>query len=67
MFEDQATAIQAYSDAGIQIGKVQVSAAVKVDFSGIPTEERARKLSQLAMFAEPRYLHQTSVQNDQRL
>lgn len=62
MFEDQATAIQAYSDAGIQIGKVQVSAAVKVDFSEDSKEERAKKLSQLAMFAEPRYLHQTSVQ-----
>lgn len=59
MFEDQETAVAAYSDAGIRIGKVQVSSAVKVVFGEEEVAQRQRK--QLASFAEARYLHQTSV------
>lgn len=60
MFEDQATAVQAYKSAGIQIGKVQVSSAIKVDFDQ-DTEAGQQKLEQLSAFSEPKYLHQTSI------
>lgn len=61
MFEDQETAVAAYSDAGIRIGKVQVSAAVKADFRNGESAKRQRE--QLASFAEARYLHQTAVRS----
>ena len=61
MFEDQATAVAAYKDAGIRIGKVQVSSAIKVNFQG-GDDEAQEKLKQLSQFSEPRYLHQTSIQ-----
>jgi sugar phosphate isomerase/epimerase len=64
MLEDQLTAIRAYAEAGIQIGKVQVSSAIRVDFDGHSAEERQHLLTQLATFAEPRYLHQTTVKTD---
>lgn len=57
MFEGQAEAINAYRDAGITIGKVQVSAAVRLPE---PTPEA---VAQLAGFNEPRYLHQTCVRS----
>ena len=60
MFEDQATAVKAYRDAGIRIGKVQVSSAIKVEFGDDEGSNR-RKLQQLSQFSEPRYLHQTCV------
>ncbi|HEY8505190.1 MAG TPA: metabolite traffic protein EboE, partial [Gemmataceae bacterium] len=55
MFEPQAEALGAYRRAGVAVGKVQVSAAVRM---ADPTPE-AR--AQLAAFDEPRYLHQTCV------
>jgi hypothetical protein len=61
MFEDQATAVLAYKNAGIQIGKVQVSSAIKVHFGGDEALNRLKR-EQLAQFSEPRYLHQASVQ-----
>ncbi len=61
MFEDQTVAIAAYREAGIRVGKVQVSSAIKVNFDGKSPSEKAEMLSQLSSFAEPRYLHQTSV------
>ena len=63
MFEKQATAVSEYQKAGIKIGKVQVSSAVAVDFETGSPEENQAKLGQLSGFAEPRYLHQTSVRN----
>ena len=60
MFEDQATAVRAYKDAGIRIGKVQVSSAIKVNFED-DDDDSDRKLNQLAQFSEPKYLHQTSI------
>ena len=61
MMEDQLSAILAYTDAGIQIGKIQVSSAIHVDFDRHSSHDRQRIFSQLATFAEPRYLHQTTV------
>lgn len=64
MLEDQLTAISGYAEAGIQIGKVQVSSAIRVNFDGHCVEDRRRMVSQLATFAEPRYLHQTTVKTN---
>lgn len=61
MFEGQAEVLQKYAAAGIQVGKVQVSSAVAVDFDGLSSDDRAAAFSQLAAFREPRYLHQTCV------
>ena len=63
MFEPQADAWQTYRDAGIGVGKVQVSSAVCVRFDEIAATERANALAQLASFAEDRYLHQTTVRS----
>ncbi len=62
MFESQDEAIAAYSNAGIQIGKVQVSSAVEVDFDRLDAVGKREARKQLISFNEPKYLHQTSVQ-----
>ena len=61
MFEDHAEALRRYADAGIAIGKVQVSSAVRVDFDQLTQGERRAALEQLRGFAEDRYLHQTVI------
>ncbi len=61
MFEDQADVLHRYHQAGIGVGKVQVSSAVEADLNRLPPEERGAALRQLAEFNEDRYLHQTSV------
>jgi hypothetical protein len=58
MFEDQAEVLARYRAAGIRIGKVQVSAAVRLPPDG---PDHAAALAQLAGFNEERYLHQTVV------
>jgi hypothetical protein len=64
MFEDQAEVLRKYSAAGIEVGKIQVSAALRMDldlFEPPATEAKAQAIQQLAQFAEDRYLHQTVV------
>lgn len=61
MFEEQSEAINAYSSHQIKVGKVQVSAAVSVNFDDFAEEQRDTIRTQLAGFNEPKYLHQTSV------
>jgi sugar phosphate isomerase/epimerase len=61
MFEDQADVLQTYHAAGIAVGKVQVSSAVRVDFAQLDEPGRIEAIDQLAGFAEDRYLHQTVV------
>jgi sugar phosphate isomerase/epimerase len=64
MFEDQADVLLKYRDAGIKVGKVQVSAALRMDldmFEHPAGEARSAAVKQLAGFAEDRYLHQTVV------
>ncbi len=53
-FEDPAAAVRAFQAAGILIGKIQVSAGLKVSFSG----PRQETLNALRPFAESVYLHQ---------
>jgi sugar phosphate isomerase/epimerase len=61
MFESQRDVIARYREAGLQIGKVQVSAAVVVRLDRAPPDERRSILEELSRFAEDRYLHQTMV------
>ena len=61
MFEDQADVLRRYQQAGIGVGKVQISSAVRCDFDQIAPAERAEAIAQLSTFAEDRYLHQTMV------
>jgi hypothetical protein len=67
MFEDQEEVLRKYSAAGIGVGKIQVSAALRMDldlFEPPAAAARAQAIKQLAQFAEDRYLHQTVVQKD---
>lgn len=59
MMEDQRTTLQRYADAGIVLGKVQISSAIVADWQSIDPAEHGATLQQLRSFAEDRYLHQT--------
>ena len=61
MFEPQREAVRAYREARIEIGKVQLSSAVRVDFESKAANDRVAALAQLQSFAEDRYQHQTTV------
>ena len=63
MFEGQDQAMQRYHDAGIRIGKVQLSSAIAVPFDRMAIDDRSTALQQLAPFQEDRYLHQTVIQS----
>ena len=58
MFEDQAGMLAAYDSVGVQVGKVQVSSAVRARFDD---GEAHTVRSELERFREQRYLHQTMV------
>jgi hypothetical protein len=57
-YERPQEVIKKISDAGIHIGKVQISAALKILFSA-EREERQTMHARLRPFAESSYLHQT--------
>lgn len=61
MFEKQHEVLRQYHETGIRVGKVQVSSAVCVDFSQLSADERCVAVEQLRGFDERRYLHQTTV------
>lgn len=62
MFEHQSDVMRRYQKAGIIVGKVQVSSAIKVDFDRFDdAEQRRQALEELKLFSEDRYLHQTVV------
>ena len=63
MFESQEEAIRAYCSAGIAVGKIQVSSALEVNFDQLNQSEAINARKQLATFVEPKYLHQTTIQN----
>lgn len=62
MYEDPAAAIAAFQKAGIGIGRVQISAALKAD---LPKHTENRQLIAQAFqnLSESTYLHQVSAQN----
>ncbi|MEM0925804.1 MAG: metabolite traffic protein EboE [Planctomycetota bacterium] len=59
MNESQRDVLRRYKNAGVPIGKVQVSSAIVVPWDEIDVSEHAVTLKQLREFAEDRYLHQT--------
>lgn len=61
MFEGQAEALDAYRAAGVAVGKVQLSSALRVPFGALAPDERVRAAHRLRAFGEARYLHQTTV------
>jgi hypothetical protein len=63
MFERQADVLQSYHEAGIGVGKAQVSSAIRVPWNDIAAEDRPAAVAQLQSFAEDRYLHQTVSRN----
>jgi hypothetical protein len=56
-FEDAKSAVDAFSRAGIRIGKVQVTDALVARFTGDPGED-SRVLDDLEPFSDDVYLHQ---------
>ena len=64
MHESSATNIRDLKQAGIRIGKVQVSSALEIPFDRMAEEPRRQAWEQLQSFSEPRYLHQTVVYRD---
>ena len=63
MFEEHAEAFDRYRRAGIAVGKVQVSSAVRARFGAHTDQDRQSMREQLGSFAEDRYLHQTVVRD----
>jgi hypothetical protein len=61
MFEDQARELQATIDAGIKIGKVQISSAISIPWGEMSNEQQAAAWRELQAFSEDRYLHQTCI------
>ncbi len=63
MFEPQDRALQAYRDAGVRVGKVQLSSAIRCDFDALPPDRRRLARQSLHAMAEERYLHQTHLRS----
>jgi len=64
MFEPQEEVLAKYQSAGIEVGKIQVSAALAMEldlFEPPAAEARKAAIKQLSQFTEDRYLHQTVV------
>lgn len=59
MLESQRDVLESYQRAGVQVGKMQLSSAICVDFDQLAGDERIEAIAQLRTFAEDRYLHQT--------
>ena len=64
-YEEPDEIIQRFQKAGIKIGKIQLSSAIKID---IPTDRKKRRLilDKLSPFAESTYLHQVIARNRDR-
>ena len=63
MFEPQSEALAAYRDAGLTLGRVQISSAPALDFDTLDDDRWAPAAAALAAFAEPHYRHQTCVRD----
>ena len=64
-YEEPDDIIQGFGNAGIKIGKIQLSSAIKID---IPAEIAQRQLilEKILPFAESTYLHQVIARNSDR-
>ena len=65
MFEPQDLALRTYREAGIHVGKMQISSAIQADFVSCNEQSRQSQMEALSEFAEERYLHQTSIRKDE--
>jgi len=63
MRETAEEALAHYNNAGLKIGKVQLSSAIQVDTDDISEVERQQIIAALHSIAEPRYLHQTTIES----
>jgi sugar phosphate isomerase/epimerase len=61
MHETTVEAVANYKEAGLLIGKVQLSSAIEVCFD---EANRNESVQALQMLAEPKYLHQTSIKKN---
>jgi len=59
MFENQGKALKRYEKAGILVGKVQISSAVRFSVETLDPRDCREALIELSEFMESRYLHQT--------
>ena len=64
MHETAEEAVSHYINAGLSIGKVQLSSAIEVDFNEPHNPEIIKDLHSIA---EPRYLHQTTISDGDQL
>lgn len=62
-FEEPADALKKLDAAGIRVGKYQISAGLRVEFTGAPSHD-AELRRRLADFADPVYLHQVVERRD---
>jgi len=58
MHESAEEAVSHYNNAGLTIGKVQLSSAIEVDFNA---QHNPDVINDIQSIAEPRYLHQTTI------
>jgi len=65
MFESQQSVFERLASAGVDVGKIQVSAAVAVPLAQMSPGQRVAAIEQLETFAEEKYLHQTTVRGSQ--
>ena len=59
MMESQQQVLSHFVEAGVMIGKVQVSNAIIADWLSMSAGRQREAIAQLSEFAEDRYLHQT--------
>ena len=64
MQEPIETCVKHYEEAGLAIGKVQVSSAIQCEVNDTNHDEMLQGLSQ---FNEPKFLHQTTIQTNDAL
>jgi hypothetical protein len=64
MFEDLQPVLDRFDGLGLDIGKVQVSNAIEVDFESIDPAAHQDVHAALQDFDEPRWMHQTSIRHD---
>lgn len=65
MFESAQDALQQITDAGIEIGKIQLSSALRLSRPHSLNNASLQQL--LAQFSEPRYLHQVQIKQGQNI
>ncbi len=62
MYEDAEDSLNQITEAGITIGKIQLSNALQIDFSSSRTDNHSL-IKLLTKFSEPKYLHQVKIRN----